>query len=262
MTLKRPDFYPLSMASEKCHIMSENLLNDWLDHKVPLYIRLDALPCQIVRYLGGGQFLLKDWERKIKSGMDYYQHEKMPEFKIRQFYPEKDAEIESRLMEGDLGICRYTYNGHAHGYWRVKATPVTRFAEDHYVLTDMDTVRKNNNIAGAITVYGKDDRDYLIFQSEVFRDKSELFIDANELSPQSVESMPGVKKEKQTRISRPERIALYVMLKEHYLDGNGEVNFSKMAEMLTVASKKYGFSDSFSDDTIAKWIKRIENENL
>ncbi|MCL7707915.1 hypothetical protein M8368_31585, partial [Enterobacter kobei] len=65
--------------------------------------------------------------------MDYYQHEKMPEFKIRQFYPEKDAEIESRLLEGDLGICRYTYNGHAHGYWRVKATPVTRFAEGHYV---------------------------------------------------------------------------------------------------------------------------------
>lgn len=186
---------------------------------------------------------------------------KMPEFKIRQFYPEKDAEIESRLLEGDLGICSYTYNGHAHGYWRVKATPVTRFAEDHYVLTDMDTVRENNNIAGAIVVYGKDDRDYFIFPSGVFRDKSELFFDANELSPQSVESMPGVKKEKQTRISRPERIALYVMLKEHYLDGNGEVNFSKMAEMLTVASKKYGFSDSFSDDTIAKWIKRIENEN-
>ncbi|MGK4462722.1 hypothetical protein [Yersinia enterocolitica] len=261
MTSKQPDFYPLSMASEKYHIISDNVLNDWLDHKVPLYIRLDALPCRIVRYLGGGQFLLKDWQGKIKLGMDYYQHEKMPEFKIRQFYPEKDAEIEARLLEGDLGLCRYTYNGHAHGYWRVKATPVTRFAEGHYVLADMDTVRENNNIAGAIAVYGKDDWDYLIFPKEIFRDKSELFFDANELLLQSGESMPGEKKEKQTRISRPERIALYVMLKEHYLDGNGEVNFSKMAEMLTVASKKYGFSDSFNDDTIAKWIKRIENEN-
>ncbi|EPX1398338.1 hypothetical protein ACWWIU_001010 [Cronobacter sakazakii] len=242
--------------------MSENLLNDWLDHKVPLYIRLDALPCQIVRYLGGGQFLLKDWERKIKSGMDYYQHEKMPEFKIRQFYPEKDAEIESRLLEGDLGICRYTYNGHAHGYWRVKATPVTRFAEDHYVLTDMDTVRENNNIAGAIAVYGKDDRDYLIFPSEVFRDKSELFFDANELLLQIGESMSGEKKEKQTRISRPERIALYVMLKEHYRASNGDVNFSKMAEILTVDARKYEFSDTFSDDTIAEWIKRFEGKKV
>ncbi|GAB7266211.1 hypothetical protein DZJ_27620 [Dickeya ananatis] len=45
------------------------------------------------------------------------------------------------------------------------------------------------------------------------------------------------------------------MLKEHYLDGNGEVNFSKMAEMLTVTARKHGFSNTFSDDTIAEWIK-------
>ncbi|WP_226099860.1 hypothetical protein [Dickeya oryzae] len=125
----------------------------------------------------------------------------------------------------------------------------------------MDTVRENNNVAGAISVYGRDDWDYLIFPNKVYRDKSELFFDVNALLPQIEVSMPEEKKEKQTRISRPERVALYVMLKEHYLDGNGEVNFSKMAEMLTVASKKYGFSDSFSDDTIAKWIKNIENEN-
>ncbi|HHJ4403264.1 TPA: hypothetical protein ACQJW0_003549 [Citrobacter freundii] len=260
MTLKQPDFYPLSMASEKCHIMSDNVLNDWLDHKVPLYIRLDALPCQIVRYLGGGQFLLKDWERKIKSGIDYYQHEKMPEFKIRQFYPEKDAKIESRLLEGDLGICRYSYNGHAYGYWRVKATPVTRFAEGPYVLADMDTVRENNNIAGAIAVYGKDDRDYLIFKNKVYRDKTELFFDAQTLLPESEKSMSEEKKTKQTRISRPERIALYVMLKEHYLDGNNDVNYSKMAEMLTVTARKHGFSNTFSDDTIAEWIKRFDDK--
>lgn len=261
MISKQPDFYPLSMASEKCRIMPDNILHDWLDHKIPLYIRLDALPCQIVRYIGGDSFLLKHWKQKIKSGIDYYQHETMPEFKVRQFYPEKNAEIETRLLEGDLGLCRYTYNGHAHGYWRVKATPVTRFAENSYVLVDMDTVRENNNIAGAIAVYGKDDWDYLIFPNEVFRDKSELFFDANELPLQSGESMPGEKKEKQTRISRSERIALYVMLKEHYLDGNGKVNFSKMAEMLTVDSKKYGFSNPFNDDTIAKWIKHIENDS-
>lgn len=262
MTSKQPDFYPLSMASEKYHIMPDNILNDWLDHKVPLYIRLDALPCRIVRYLGGDQFLLKDWQRKIKAGMDYYQNEKMPEIKIRQFYPVKDAEIETQLLEGDLGLCRYTYNGHAHGYWRVKATPVTRFAEGPYVLADMDTVREYNNIAGAIAVYGKDDWDYLIFPSEVFRDKSELFFDANELLLQSGESMSGEKKEKQTRISRPERIALYVMLKEHYRASNGDVNFSKMAGVLTLDARKYGFSDTFSDDTIAEWIKRFEDKKV
>ena len=69
------------------------------------------------------------------------------------------------------------------------------------------------------------------------------------------------KKEKQTRISRPERIALYIMLKEHYLDGNGEVNFSKIAGMLSITAKKQGVNVSFNDDTIANWIKRIENEN-
>ncbi|BFT83242.1 MULTISPECIES: hypothetical protein [Enterobacterales] len=260
MTPKQPDFYPLSVASEKCRIMPENILSDWLDHKIPLYIRLDALPCRIVRYLGGGQFLLEDWQRKIKTGMDYYQHEKMPEFKIRQFYPEKDAEIEARLLEGDLGLCRYTYNGHAHGYWRVKATPVTRFAEDHYVLTDIDTVRENNNIPGAVSVYGKNESDYLIFPDEVHRDKSELFFDANDIPFQNGEIMPEEKKEKQTRISRPERRALYVMLKEHYLDSNNEVNYSKMAEMLTVDARKYGFSDHFSDDTIAEWIKRFDDK--
>lgn len=261
MISKQPDFYPLSMASEKCRIMPDNILHDWLDHKVPLYVRLDAIPCRIVRYIGGDSFLLKHWKQKIKSGVDYYQHEAMPEFKIRQFYPEKNAEIDAQLLEGDLGLCRYTYNGHAHGYWRVKATPVTRFAEGHYVLADMDTVRENNNIAGAIAVYGKDDWDYLIFPSEVFRDKSELFFDANELSPQSGESMSGEKKEKQTRISRPERTALYVMLKEHYLDSNGEVNFSKMAEMLTVTAGKHVVSDPFDEDTIGRWIKRFEDDN-
>lgn len=260
MTSKQPNFYPLSMAYEKCRIMPDDILHDWFEHKVLLYIRLDALPCRIVRYIGGDNFLLKDWERKIKSGIDYYQHEAMPDFKLRRFYPERNTEIESRLVEGDLGLCRYTYNGHAHGYWQVKATPVTRFAEGHYVLTDMDTVRDNNNIAGAITVYGKDDWDYLIFPNKIFRDKSELFFDANELPPQSGETMPEEKKEKQTRISRPERIALYVMLKEHYLDSNNEVNFSKMAEMLTVDARKYGFSAQFSDDTIAEWIKRFDDK--
>ncbi|UJR63160.1 hypothetical protein [Dickeya zeae] len=260
MTSKQPDFYPLSLASEKCRITPDDILHDWFEHKIPLYIRLDALPCQIVRYLGGGRFLLKDWQRKIKSGMDFYQNEEMPEFKIRQFYPEKNTEIEARLLDDDLGLCRYTYNGHAHGYWRVKATPVTQFAEGHYVLADMDTVRENNNVAGAISVYGRDDWDYLIFPNKVYRDKSELFFDANTLLPQIEVSMPEEKKEKQTRISRPERIALYVMLKEHYLDGNGGVNFSKMAEMLTVTARKHGFSNTFSDDTIAEWIKRFDDK--
>lgn len=184
----------------------------------------------------------------------------MLEFKIRQFYPEKDAEIEARLLEGDLGLCRYTYNGHAHGYWRIKATPVTRFAEGHYVLADMDTVRENNNIAGAIAMYGKSDWDYSIFQNNVYWNKSEMFFDAKTLLPQNEKSMPTEKKEKQTRISRPERIALYVMLNEYYRDKNGQVNFSKMTEMLTTDARQYGFSQPFSDDTITEWIKRYDNK--
>ncbi|EPX0526063.1 TPA: hypothetical protein ACP633_002309 [Escherichia coli] len=51
------------------------------------------------------------------------------------------------------------------------------------------------------------------------------------------------------------------MLKEHYLDGNGEVNFSKIAGMLSITAKKQGVNVSFNDDTIANWIKRIENED-
>ena len=249
------------MAYEKCHVTPDNILHDWFDHKVSLYIRLDALPCRIVRYLGGGQSLLKYWQKKIKFGMDYYQHEKMPEFKIRQFYPVKDAEIDTRIIEGGLGMCRYTYNGYAHGYWRIKATSVTRFADDHYVLVDMDTFKQNNNVAGAIAVYGRNDWDYLIFPDKIYRDKSEIFFDSNELSLQSKESIPDEKKEKKTRISRAERVALYVMLKEHYLDGNGEVNFSKIAGMLSITAKKQGVNVSFNDDTIANWIKRIENED-
>ena len=260
MISKQPDFYRLTLASEKFQRDPDSLINDWLDHKFPLYIKLDALPCRIVRYIGGDDFLLEHWKRKIKTGVDYYQYEEAPDFKIRQFYPERDAEIDAQFLEGDLGLCRYTYNGHAHGYWRVKATPVTRFAEDHYMLADMDTVREYNNISGAIAVYGKDDWDYLIFSNKVYRDKSELFFDANALLPQGEESMPDEKKEKRTRISRPERIALYVMLKEHYCDNNGQVNFSKMAEILTATARKYNFSNPFSDDTIAEWINRFENK--
>ena len=204
-----PDFYPLILASEKFQRDPDGLINDWLDHKIPLYIRLDALPC------------------------DYYQHEAMPEFKIRQFYPEKDAEIEARLLEGDLGLCRYTYNGHAHGYWRIKATPVTRFSDGHYVLSDMDTVKEYNNISGAIAVYGKSEWDYLIFSNEFCKEKTDFFFDAN---------------------------TLYVMLNEHYRDSNGNINYSKMAGMLTADASQYGFSQQFSDDTIAEWIKRFEDK--
>ncbi|EOW2727516.1 hypothetical protein ACOV2X_003306, partial [Enterobacter roggenkampii] len=175
MMENEPDFYPLILASEKFQRDPDGLINDWLDHKIPLYIRLDALPCRIVRYIGGDNFLLEHWKRKIKTGVDYYQHEAMPEFKIRQFYPEKDAEIEARLLEGDLGLCRYTYNGHAHGYWRIKATPVTRFSDGHYVLSDMDTVKEYNNISGAIAVYGKSEWDYLIFSNEFCKEKTDFF---------------------------------------------------------------------------------------
>ncbi len=93
-------------------------------------------------------------------------------------------------------MCRYTYNGYAHGYWRIKATSVTRFADDHYVLVDMDTFKQNNNVAGAIAVYGRNDWDYLIFPDKIYRDKSEIFFDSNELSLQSKESIPDEKKEK------------------------------------------------------------------
>ena len=158
-------------------------------------------------------------------------------------------------------MCRYTYNGYAHGYWRIKATSVTRFADDHYVLVDMDTFKQNNNVAGAIAVYGRNDWDYLIFPDKIYRDKSEIFFDSNELSLQSKESIPDDKKQNKTRISRADRVALYVMLKEHYLDGNGEVNFSKIAGMLSITAKKQGVNVSFNDDTIANWIKRIENED-
>lgn len=184
----------------------------------------------------------------------------MPEFKIRQFYPEKDAEIEARLLEGDLGLCRYTYNGHAHGYWRIKATPVTRFSDGHYVLSDMDTVKEYNNISGAIAVYGKSEWDYLIFSNEFCKEKTDFFFDANTLLPQSEEIIMAEKKEKQERISKPERVALYVMLNEHYRDSNGNINYSKMAGMLTADASQYGFSQQFSDDTIAEWIKRFEDK--
>lgn len=260
MMENEPDFYPLTLASEKFQKDPDGLINDWLDHKIPLYIKLDALPCRIVRYIGGDNFLLEHWKRKIKTGVDYYQHEAMPEFKIRQFYPEKDAEIEARLLEGDLGLCRYNYNGHAHGYWRIKATPVTRFSDGHYVLSDIDTVKEYNNIAGAIAVYGKSDWDYLVFSNEVCKEKADFFFDANTLLSQSEEAIMAEKKEKQERISRPERVALYVMLNEHYRDSNGNINYSKMAEMLTADASQYGFSQQFSDDTIAEWIKRFEDK--
>ena len=55
------------------------------------------------------------------------------------------------------------------------------------MLADMDTVREYNNISGAIAVYGKDDWGYLIFSNKVYRDKSELFFDANALLPQGEE---------------------------------------------------------------------------
>ncbi|MDM6886880.1 hypothetical protein QUG71_23510, partial [Enterobacter asburiae] len=122
------------------------------------------------------------------------------------------------------------------------------------------TVKEYNNISGAIAVYGKSEWDYLIFSNEFCKEKTDFFFDANTLLPQSEEIIMAEKKEKQERISKPERVALYVMLNEHYRDSNGNINYSKMAGMLTADASQYGFSQQFSDNTIAEWNKRFEDK--
>lgn len=171
-------FYSLKLVSDKLKIDPELIVDEWLQHRVSLYMKLNSLPCRIIRYIGADSFLLKYEILKIKNGMDYYQHELMPEFKVRQFHPTKNTDIDARLINNDLGISRFTYSGYAYGYWRLKPTKTAHFLKEKIISPGLNIVLSDNEVLESITIHGRDDSDYLILSNEASKILVEVYVDS------------------------------------------------------------------------------------
>lgn len=261
-----PCFYSLKVASDKLHTDPEFIIDEWLQQRIPLYIKLDSLSCGIVRYISADSFLLKYEMEKIKNGMDYYQHELMPEFKVRQFHPIKNAKIDAKVINNELGLSRFSYNGYAYGYWRVKPTKTTHFSRGKFILPDLNLMLSGKDILESITIHGRNDSDYLILLNNGLRVKVELYIESgflevlkNNLLVDNGDTSSKFRlendlcdvkeKEGQTSVVEAYKVALYIFIHE-WLQAE---KYGKLIINKLVSRFKDEYKLNISHATIKRW---------
>ena len=64
-------FYSLKLVSDKLKIDPELIVDEWLQHRVSLYMKLNSLPCRIIRYIGADSFFveIRDFKNKKWNGL-------------------------------------------------------------------------------------------------------------------------------------------------------------------------------------------------
>lgn len=169
-----PDaFYHVDDFSKKYNVRLENVISTWLDNKISLYVNLRSEYCRIIRYANKKEHRYDTFN--IRAGGDFYQHESSSQFALRTFIPCDQSEINEYPVFSGSSFFKYVYNGYASGFWKLKPTKTTHLTRGNYNLRNANEVW--GNIPGDVTVYGRDDKDYLIFNKDVFIAHTDLQID-------------------------------------------------------------------------------------
>ncbi|WP_410759667.1 hypothetical protein [Citrobacter youngae] len=169
-----PDaFYHVDDFSKKYNVRLEDVISTWLDNNISLYVNLRSEYCRIIRYANKKEHRYDTFN--IRAGGDFYQHESSSQFALRTFIPCDQSEINEYPIFSGSSFFKYVYNGYASGFWKLKPTKTTHLTRDNYNLRNANEVW--GNIPGDVTVYGRDDKDYLIFNKDVFIAHTDLQID-------------------------------------------------------------------------------------
>jgi hypothetical protein len=159
--------------SKKFNVKIEDIISTWLDDKISLYVNLRSEHCRIVRYANEKELRYDTFN--ISIGRDFYQRKNSQQSAIRAFISCDQSEIKEYPNFSGRSFFKYVYNGYASGFWRLKSTKTTHLARGNYNLRNANDVWENS--PGEVTVYGHDDKDYLIFNKDVFIAHADLQID-------------------------------------------------------------------------------------
>lgn len=257
-----PDiFCRVDELSKKFNVSLEDIISAWLDNKISLYVNLRSEYCRIVRYANKKEHRYDTFD--IRAGGDFYQHEGSPQFVVRTFIPCDQSEINEYPVFSGTSFFKYIYNGYASGFWRLQPTSTTRLARDNYSLKNSNELW--NETPGEVKVFGRDDKDYLIFDKNIFVSHECLYIDNF-----GYQELLQFFKIEENKIHEVESyyiqtfIAL-ILLKINFAKENGKINCLKTINILNAVRDNHNISiKDISNKTISKWVKEslIEESKL
>ncbi|MDR9948490.1 hypothetical protein MX989_20765 [Enterobacter sichuanensis] len=171
-----PDtFYRVDELSKKFNVSLEDIRSAWLDDKINLYVNLRSEYCRIVRYANKKEHRYDTFD--IRAGGDFYQHESSSQFSVKTFIPCDQSEINEYPVFSGSSFFKYVYDGYASGFWKLKPTKMAHLVRDNYNLRNANEVW--GSIPSEVIVYGRDDKDNLTFNKDIFIPHADLQIDGD-----------------------------------------------------------------------------------
>lgn len=289
--------FPLAKLYEGFNIDPRLLIKAWIDGDICLYIKLDGEPCRISRSVTSINSAegKRSFEETIDNGEDSYQNNRLPEFRIRQFYTNKvkshypkilmrhlaaknvnmsDILIELENTYRQVGN-RISYNGVAHGYWLIK--PIDGcFHEKEYTLPDMIHILSlGASRTKSITIYDYTMSDYLMTSQDTLIDNPELFVKHEDIEKiMEAENVKGRIKsssnkscssglDKHQKKIKSEKyypapkqmVALYIIIREWWAK---KCDDDKTIAHNAALHLRTIHHSRTRDETVAGWIKRPE----
>lgn len=247
--------------SKKNNVRVEDIISTWLDDKIRLYVNLRSEYCRIIRYASKKEYRYDAYN--IRTVEDYYQSEKESQSSVRKFIPCDRSEINEYPNFSGNRFYKYIYNGYASVFWRLQTTSTTRLATDNYNLKNANELWYET--PGEVKVFGRDDKDYLIFDKNIFVSHECLYIDNF-----GYQELLQFFKIEENKIHEVESyyiqtfIAL-ILLKINFAKENGKINCLKTINILNAVRDNHNISiKDISNKTISKWVKEslIEESKL
>lgn len=278
-------FLSITDLCERENISITEIISDWLSFSRKLFVKLDAVPCCLQRPLeGDGDSEIEN----ITSGSDEYQSI-FGSTVYRVFIPlnPQECEIEKNKNPNEIVSSYISYQGLAYGFWEVRPTKITRFANEGYHVANGISRNAIINNPGAVIVNGNASDHILFFNNSFVIFKEDFFVGSefepvldeslftkgtDEVFPQNIkpivagaESNVGqnvnaeeIVKVVKERVSKAERDAILVMLSKHYKSKNGKLEAVTIAAMLNSDAKDILPGREFSPETIRRWLKSFQ----
>lgn len=276
------DFLSITDFCERENISITEIISDWLSFTRKLFVKLDAVSCCLKRpFEGDGNSEIES----ITSGSDEYQSV-FGSTANRVFIPlnPQECEIEKNKNPNGIFLSYISYQGLAYGFWEVKPTKITRFANEGYHVANGISREMIINHPGAVIINGNENNHVLFFNDSFVIFKENFFVgpndeavlneslftqDMDEVSHRNIlpvavgaenntDQNMKAKKIVKERVSKAERYAIFIMLNKYYKSNNGKLESNAIANMLNSDAKDIFPGQEFSPETIRRWLKSVQ----
>ncbi|HIB8965886.1 TPA: hypothetical protein ACWYF1_001681 [Citrobacter freundii] len=237
--------------SKKFHVRLEDIISTWLDNKINLYVNLRSEYCRINRYANKEEHRYDTFD--ISVGRDFYQHEKSPQAATRSFIPCAQSEIKEDTNFNRSSFYKYVYNGYASGFWLLQPTNTTHLVKDNYNLKNANELW--DEIPEEVKVFGRDDKDYLIFDKNIFVSHECLYID--NFGCQELSRFFTIKENEIHEVEGYyiQSFIVLMLLKISFSEKDGKINRLNAADILNVVRNDCHISlKDVSDKSISRWV--------